>query len=182
MPNSRIAKADGDFPQLMSRSIIKKHKGKIYPFSKLPLTAQLSIAHYMGVDGAAWMQKDDFGVFDNGSRYIIEGLISNMDKIVAHYGTMEIGYVILSAESLKEFWKNCESDSSKHFDNFDAFHKWYQSVGNHIKNPTWPVILSDFDDEILQDGWHRFHAYIEIGATEIPAVWYPGSGVTLFDN
>jgi hypothetical protein len=64
-----------------AQTIIDKHKGQIYPFSDLPLTAQLSIAHYMGIDGGAWLQKDDFGIFDNGSRYIIQGLKSKIDAI-----------------------------------------------------------------------------------------------------
>jgi|TARA_Y100000034_G_C6675939_1_gene296955 cobalamin biosynthesis Mg chelatase CobN len=100
---------------------------------------------------------------------------------LACYGTIEFGYVILPVDALLDFWRNCKSDANEHFEDFDAYHKWYQNEGNHITNPTWPVILSNFDDEILQDGWHRFHAYIELGANEIPAVWYPRSMFSMYN-
>jgi len=165
-----------------AQAVIDKHKGRIYPFSKLPLTAQLSIAHYMGVDGSAWLQKDDFGVFDNGSRYIIEGLTSKMDAIVDCYGATEIGYVVIPVEAMKEFWTKCKSDDRLYFRDFDTWHKWFINHGKPAyKKPTWPVILSNYDDEILQDGWNRFNAYIAAGATEIPAVWYPTSGLVVND-
>lgn len=126
MKNIRLAKKDGDFPQdLTKRQIIEKHKGRIYSFSDLPLTAQLSIAYYMGIDGEAWFRVDDLGLLDKSIRYIVRrGLKSKMDAIVARYGTMEFGYVILSVETIREFWK---------YDDFPDIDSWYQETGGHKK-------------------------------------------------
>ena len=37
--------------------------------------------------------------------------------------------------------------------------------------PTWPVILSEFHDETLQDGWNRFMEYC-VRKMDVPVVWY----------
>jgi len=53
------------------------------------------------------------------------------------------------------------------FKGFDDYHRWYMREGRPI--PTyasrWPVIESPFADEWLEDGWHRFHSYVEAGDT-----------------
>jgi hypothetical protein len=37
----------------------------------------------------------------------------------------------------------------------------------------WPVIMSPFEDETFQDGWHRFHIYVANGHPDIPVIFYP---------
>lgn len=64
---------------------------------------------------------------------------------------------------------------------FDHYHQWYlekvlktepnRGVPEHSKE-VWPVILSTFADEGLQDGSHRFHQYVEQGRTSVPVLAY----------
>jgi len=42
---------------------------------------------------------------------------------------------------------------------------WINAVDHG--NSRWPCILSNFDDELLQDGWHRFYGYIKAGHSTI---------------
>ena len=54
------------------------------------------------------------------------------------------------------------------FPSFERYHRWYlktEPVPSHTTR--WPVIESPFADEWLEDGWHRFHCYVEAGDTAI---------------
>ncbi len=65
--------------------------------------------------------------------------------------------------------------------NFDHYHTWFMenvmAAEPHRGVPAgskevWPVILSTFADEGLQDGNHRFHQYVELGLETIPVLAY----------
>ena len=65
--------------------------------------------------------------------------------------------------------------------NFDHYHQWFmenvlsQHPGRGVPSGStevWPVILSTFADEGLQDGNHRFHQYVEMGLETIPVLAY----------
>lgn len=55
---------------------------------------------------------------------------------------------------------------------FGDYHRMYISGGD-IPNHTgrWAIILSDDEREIILDGWHRFHCYVEKGIQIIPCVY-----------
>jgi len=166
----------------------KRHliaKGKIHKYKDLPQEAQLAIAHYMGVDGEAW----DLGVFEGVDsswthQQRADNIVANLKKalpeIVQAHADFELGLVTVPTAELIELWGEIDSDATQDFDgDFDAYHVWYQKFRHQHDgrgggdNPTWPVILSGFHDELLEDGWHRFHQYIENGAEEITCLWYP---------
>jgi hypothetical protein len=181
----------------------KRHllpRGKVYKFKDLPKEAQLAIAHYMGVDGEAWSfeelgvfeglvdphefsaqdEREEFdAAFKHNAEVIVANLKSVLPEIVEAHGDYEIGLVTVPTAELIELWGEIDSDATEDFDgNFDAYHAWYQSTRHDDgrgggENPTWPVILSGFHDELLEDGWHRFHQYIANGAEEITCLWYP---------
>jgi hypothetical protein len=58
-----------------------------------------------------------------------------------------------------------------------VYHEWYchpanGGVPNHPRDDRWPVILSSANAETLQDGWHRFHCYVQQRACDVPAVFF----------
>ena len=62
---------------------------------------------------------------------------------------------------------------------FDEYHKEYVGMGlmpDHGPKNRWPVSLSQYyEDEVLEDGWHRFHDYYRKGHKTIPVVeWVRG--------
>ena len=57
------------------------------------------------------------------------------------------------------------------FESFDHYHEWYTGKGLSDYDTVFPVILSDCD-ECIEDGWHRFHLYIDKGIDIIPFVEY----------
>ena len=180
--------------------------GKVYKFKNLPEEAQLAMAHYMGVDGEAW-DLEPYGVFEglvnthafdhDWEKYVAahkqnaETIVANLKKalpqIIEAKGDSEYGLVTVPTKTLIDAWAEIDSDAIKDFHgNFDAYHAWYQSrrgtsTRGGGKNPTWPVIFSDYEDELLQDGWHRFHQYIANGVKEIACLWYPKEAVVQWD-
>ena len=88
-------------------------------------------------------------------------------------------------EISREVWKknrNMRAD----FRTFGAYHRWY--IGKFVtpswakKSPTsvWAIILTGplggpylDGDDIIEDGWHRFHYYLNRYGTRarVPVVW-----------
>lgn len=78
------------------------------------------------------------------------------------------GYVELPMGALT---KAIES-TIKEFESFDDYHQWYIEWGKDISchRSIWPVILDAADDEVILDGWHRFHEYFEKGVKFVPCI------------
>lgn len=54
---------------------------------------------------------------------------------------------------------------------FEEYHKWYMDGGDIPSHKdVWAVILSS-DDEIILDGWHRFHSYVEKDVKMVPCIY-----------
>jgi GNAT superfamily N-acetyltransferase len=178
-PLARARRADVVVMELAERS-----DPRIVPYRDLPGTAQLALAHYMAVDGGAWGMPSAFEAFwgrpDATTALWKETFASNLPWFVQKYGDRPFGYVVLPMDGLREaVMASADLDM---FDDFDAYHAWYVgSLGEReaeqmpaTADDPWPVILSSGeDDEALQDGWHRFHRYHQLGLEHVPAVFYP---------
>lgn len=147
-------------------------RGKLFKFSELPETAQDALIHYMSVDGAAWAVAENWEdwKWGEGKPSDLEGRLEVLaditkfrQRFIDRWGDVEFGYVEIPSEELFESI-NADEDFS---------HRW-ATVGNEDEYdiPTWPVILSPFPTETLQDGWHRFYRYLELKAV-VPVIWYP---------
>jgi len=85
------------------------------------------------------------------------------------------GLAQIPVEELKTLYMNMP-DIASHFTSFDDYHAWYiageeEELMNKYTE-LWPVLLSsDWEDEALDDGNHRFHVYIERGIDPIPAMY-----------
>jgi hypothetical protein len=55
------------------------------------------------------------------------------------------------------------------FKTFQEYHNWYNDNTDH-KDSILPIILSFDNEELIEDGWHRFHSYYKKGIKEVPAV------------
>jgi hypothetical protein len=170
--------------------LAQKHGSKVIPFKHLPLEARYAIIHYMAVDGEAWEVHEELAkAFEKcwkirGSQPIekeqaIVRQTITLPEVVSFYGNKygdckfgisSIPTSILKAEVLKRDYEAMEA-----FGNWDEYHKWYgENCGlpKHKKQYPWFCILSDSNDEVFQDGWHRFHRYTDLGLKEIPCVYY----------
>jgi len=64
----------------------------------------------------------------------------------------------------------CDKEIAERFKDFDEYHKWYTDTCQIpvYDGPRWPSIVSAFSDETFEDGWHRFHSYVQQGDDTIP--------------
>lgn len=155
----------------LNQQLMKEYKGEIVPFKKLTTPYKLAIAWYMACDGTAWeLPFDAFYLDDNKLK---KAFIKNINMFDKEYGKEEFGVMNIPIDVCK--WKVFEimEDRDK-FKNFEEYHKWYLGVSkeSHTKKNPWPCILSDFDDEFFQDGWHRFHRYVQLKMPSIPCICY----------
>lgn len=103
-------------------------------------------------------------------QYMHEGNIDDMDTWL-----LQFTYVLaeLPVEAFKaavmEDWDTRDGG----YKSFAEYHAWYVGQGEPITDhgPShWPAILSSWDGETLEDGWHRVHSYIRAGHATIPVL------------
>jgi len=136
-----------------NRKLIERVGGQILPYDELPRPAQRAIFTYV-------------------SEGEYKGDLRDLQRQLAksNFGYSEIPAAILAKEIAED------PDIAEEFGDFESYHQWYLKLGGIPDYPPknrWPVILSPFEDETLQDGWHRLHDYYRKGARKIPVVWFP---------
>lgn len=154
-------------------------RGKLLRFADLPQTAQDALIHYMSVDGAAWAVAEGWCDWkwgegqpstEDGRAEVLEDIAKFRNRFIEQFGDQKFGYVEVSYEELLEAVMGDEAFSGDYKFDYSGgspkYGNWEYTV------PTWPVILSNFHDETLQDGWNRFSVYCKL-QMNVPVVWYP---------
>jgi len=158
-------------------------RGKVMTFRELPQTAQDALIHYMSVDGAAWAVSDGWEdwKWGEGQPFTLEvraEVLSDIekfrDRFIEEYGNTKFGYVIVPYEELIEA-VNGDDVFNGESRKYEPWTCMQEGACTKIKGeydvPTWPVILSEFHDETLQDGWNRLANYCK-QKLPVPVVWY----------
>jgi len=173
--------------------LAESHGAKVMPFNKLPKEARYAMIHYMAIDGEAWEASDDLvDSFEKGWK--IKGceyekaralhkkaLMSpaSMKFYSDKYGNVKLGYgYIPTKELIKAVWERDDALQEWKEDgvDFKDYKQWYFSNGakmpNHSRTNRWPSILGCTNNEVIQDGWHRFYSYIQMKCRNIPCLFY----------
>jgi len=145
-----------------NRKLIDRHKGQWLPFGDLPETHKNSlIVYHFGCD-VQWemITKEDIAEF-----------YQEENKRHGLYGIATISMKVATEECMRLLVDRTEK-------NFEEYHKWYINFDIRdermvFHKEMWPVILSPFPDEWLQDGWHRFHSYYAQKQKKVPILMYP---------
>lgn len=148
-------------PSKRNARLVKRHGGKVMTFRRLPLTAKLALIHYLAVQHDAWEH-----VAERDQRRMVAFYDSR-------YGEVKFGFAMLPMKALTD--EIMRDDELSGHGTFAKYHRWYVTIGQmprHRATNLWPVILSDFEDETLDDGWHRLHNYYDLGVKKVPAVWF----------
>jgi hypothetical protein len=157
-------------------------------FRDLPVPYQMAMAWYMAVDGEAWDDiidydaveiPDDAQQGDHSHDAAYKATLRKLlPEFVAQYGDVEFGVATWSTEDLiasiagDDGFREEEPDIEGTRSNFAEPIKGYFTT-RYPETDRWPVIMSNEDDETLQDGWHRFHIYVSNGHKDIPVIFYP---------
>lgn len=153
--------------------LILNNGGQVLPFREMDLPHRQSIIHYMAIDGEAW----DFPV-EADIQDIPDAIMQYMGHFLNQYGNTLFGFVMIPMQELTDSILADESIVENFRDrSFQQYHEWYISNNPHMPSHNtdclWPVILSSFEDETFEDGWHRFHDYYRKGVKVVPCVFYP---------
>jgi hypothetical protein len=162
-----------------NKQLIIKHKAQLYTFKDLPENAQLAIIYYMSVDGAAWAVADGWpdwrwgegGPCPVSQRKLRAEAIADckefLPRFIKYYGHSIFGLVdIPTVELIATTRLDKDYCVSTEILRLESKEQW------EYEAPTWPVILSYFEDETFQDGWHRFFRYRQLGVDKIPCLFY----------
>lgn len=78
------------------------------------------------------------------------------------YGYLPIDFIIAKIMNSLDY---------KHWNNWEEYHQWYGENAKH-SSAALPILVSDYNEEYIEDGWHRFHRYYDLGIEEVPVVKY----------
>lgn len=144
----------------------------VVTFAELPVTYQDALIYYMSVDGAAWAVKDGWedwqwgdGTCPEFRAEVMEDIAKFRQRFVAAYGERRFGIATLPYQTLIDCVNGDEAFENRKYEVNET-----PNTSEYVI-PTWPVILSDFPDETLQDGWHRFDEYC-VRKIDVPVTWY----------
>jgi hypothetical protein len=175
--------------------LIQANKGTVKLFRDLCQEAQLALIQYMALDGEAWELAPGIDkIIDQHQRHLrkrpSKQEVTKKNKALAKclpfyikmYGKAKFGYVaaVPMAALVEEIMRDANRQRDWTHD-WKQYHDWYMGKSTNSAKPKhgapakqpWPVILSSFNDETLEDGWTRFHQYAERKMATCPAVWFP---------
>ena len=136
---------------------------KTVSFSELPYQYKKSlIIYFYEGDIVKWSINnsiDEISKDDNLIDILINDYIS-----VGRNKNKSFAYGLVPTEILtKEITKRMG------FKTFKEYHEWYNDNTEH-GDSILPIILSLDNEELIEDGWHRFHSYYRKGIKKIPVV------------
>lgn len=165
---------------------------EILKFRDLPAPYQMAMAWYMAIDGEAWcdvLDGVDVVPYENSFSNPVyhetwkKNLEQKMPEFVNLYGDVEFGIgqwptadLVRSIAQDEPFISEQSEDETiaeyaKDHPLGSSMHGYYKS--EYPEEGRYPVILSSFDDETLEDGWKRFSLYTRSGYESTPVIFYP---------
>lgn len=146
-----------------NRKLINDHKGQWLLFDNLPQEAQNAAIIYQFGARAKWGEIDPADIKEA------------RQELKERTRGKRWGIASIPIEQIKNFVLQFDKDIAEDWKDFDSYHKWYISYGNipEHKGKQWPIILSGFGYEFIQDGWHRLHCYMRQGKKTVPILLFP---------
>ena len=140
-------------------------------FNELPYEYKRGLMTYMiSGEPVEWEEDTPFNVDwfnEDEVNYIIDQYAKVYGNKKFLYGIMDINDII---EGIRDDYEGLD------FDDFNKYHKWYRKQGKvDHGDSVFPIILSSDESiengfEFIEDGWHRFHSYVDKGIKNIPVV------------
>ena len=136
---------------------------KTTSFEELPYEYKKSLIIYMYEgDVVDWSIDLDRDVVSQNDK-LIKTLINDYES-TGRLRHKSFGYGVVPMKILTD-----EITDRLGYDSFEEYHKDYGDNTDHGSS-VLPVILSFDNDELIEDGWHRFHSYYRKGLKNIPVV------------
>lgn len=156
-------------------------ESQVLKFKDMPFNYQRAIVVYGGEDGIVdWTVIPEWAeslIIDWLDEEKVQIWIDDYSKV---YADRKFKIGMISVEKVKEEVMACcvEYDTFEEYhkwyhDRTKEYHKWYRDGTDH-GDSIFPIVLAD-TGEFIEDGWHRFHSYVDKGLETIPFVEYMGN-------
>lgn len=164
MENDKLKK----FIKTTIREFLNENKNyydflKTVSFNELPFEYKKSlIIYFYEGDVVKWSINnsiDEISKNDNLINILINDYIS-----IGRNKNNSFAYGLVPTEILTK-----EVSKRLGYKTFQEYHEWYNDNTDH-GDSILPIILSFDNDELIEDGWHRFHSYYRKGIKKIPVV------------
>jgi hypothetical protein len=159
------------------------------PYRELPVAYQMAMAWYMAVNGEAWDDVVDHDAikFPKGVKTSDHPLwhqtykrvvAEHLPQFIEQYGDVEFGVATWPVDDVIRSISGDETFKEDGVD-FEGTKSWFEQpmenyhATSYPIEDRWPVIMSPFEEETFQDGWHRFHIYVASGHPDIPVIFFP---------
>jgi hypothetical protein len=179
------------------RAMVEGHGGRMVAMRDLPPAYQMAAAQYMSLAGEAWdlpplleewlplhwveftadRARTERSLLEH-QRLFAEEFPKHMPFYVERYGAATFGVVEVPITAMIALIMT--GDHMEHYDgSWERYHAWYVGQGYmpdyDVSKPLWPVWIdiNGCDDQLLEDGWHRFHDYARKGVQVVPAIYFP---------
>lgn len=148
--------------------LLKLGNPKVVPYKQLPEEAKNSIAVYL-VSGLSLPAKPD------GDSWPMPTVEQCKEAVNRAMPNRKFGIVTVPMKAVTDWmmkYRDISLDDLE-FETFDQYHKWYLK-NNHVPKhkERWPAIMGSFDNELLQDGWHRFNSYYRAGDKTLTMLYF----------
>ena len=170
---------------------VEQHEGStpIRQFRDLPTNHQMAVIWYMYCDGNAWVPPYDDAIgfqsdWKKQERDTKREIRTHLQKWINQYGDTEWGMAEIPTLALVDYVWRClitHGTWNEEFDSWKEYHEWYyqdalrKSGKRHNMKDRWPCIWSlDLGYGVtdpIEDGWHRFHAYVRANHSTVPVIY-----------
>lgn len=139
---------------------------KTVSFQELPFEYQKSLIIYMYegpvVDWSIDQRIDEIAKNDELIKILINDYMS-----VGRNKNKSFAYGLVPMDILTK-----EISDRLGFETFEEYHRFYNDKETNHGKSVYPVIIDSDNEELIEDGWHRFHYYYSIGIKEVPVVMF----------
>jgi len=152
------------------RESIKYKELTLSTFNNLPYEYKRGLMTYM-VSGEPVEWEEDVPADPSLVNWFNEDEVNYIINQYANvYGNKKFLYGIMDVNDIIEGIRNDYEELD--FDNFNEYHKWYREESKEdYGDSVFPIILSPNNGfEFIEDGWHRFHSYVDKGIKNIPVI------------
>ena len=143
-------------------------------FNNLPYDYKRGLMTYM-VSGEPVEWEEDVPADPSLVNWFNEDEVNYIiDQYANVYGNKKFLYGIMDVNDIIEGIR--DAYESEGYNDFNKYHKWYRKTNKEdYGDSVFPIILSSDKSirngsEFIEDGWHRFHSYVDKGITNIPVV------------
>lgn len=170
----KVEKVERANRRLLAKAI-EEHDGEILAYRNLSPPAQCALAHYRAIDRNDWERPASIPFLMKArTPQFIKTLRRARIDFVRRHGDEEFGVVTFPRQvAIDLCWATMEP--YQNYPSFAKYHRWYLGhvTDKHPPEDRWPAILDWQGAAFLQDGWHRFHRYLDLGVEELEFLYYP---------